>query len=76
MELLESGLDEIKLRQFNYKDQKQLEHTYEVMLYRVYKDRSELIDSRFIQSNRPLKCEETTVINRKDYNIIMFITKL
>jgi hypothetical protein len=49
---------------------------YEVSLYKIWKDRSESIDSQFYASEVPLKVKEATFVKMKDYTLARFVTWL
>lgn len=49
---------------------------YEVSLYKIWKDRVELFDSKFFVSEQPLKFKETTSVKIKDYRLVKYITWL
>ena len=50
---------------------------YEVSLYKIWKDRTECIDSQFYIADRPLEVKKETVSKKvKDYVLVKYITWL
>lgn len=47
---------------------------YEAELYRVYKDRSEVVDTKIIETSK--KLDDIYIVNKLDYNLLIFITPL
>ena len=66
-----------------YKDGRQTvevlsSYLYELSIYVFYKNRSELLESKFYSSNKPLKIKKDvkTIKKTKDYKVISFLELL
>lgn len=49
---------------------------YEVSVYKIWKDRIELHDSKFYTSKQPIKFKPTVCIKMGDYRLVKYITWL
>lgn len=49
---------------------------YEIELYKITKDSASIRATRRIRSNKPLNCDEVTVINKNGYKLLIFITPI
>ena len=49
---------------------------YEITLYKDYKDRSELVDSRFYSASRPVRYKSPVIMKMGDYILVKCVTLL
>lgn len=49
---------------------------YEIDLYKITKTSASIVDSRRIKTNKPINCNEVSIIKRRDYKLLIFITPL